>query len=803
MRDRVHGRHPRRRGLRRTFLTAALLASPAAAGSSAERAILIVDPGNAESLYVANYYQAARALPASNVVYMAPGAASYNDFVATNVEGLFGSLANHCIEDQIDFVIIPPGGSFYIPASGFINDPCFPVNRFSVGSAYTLAFVTDDVLAGQAHSWGNRYWRATYGARAFDASVAWLSGNPSDSPNAKRYFIGGMLGYTGERGNTLEEILDLIDRSVAVDGTHPAGTFYYMETNDPARSGPRHGAYPTAVGQITGVGGLAEHLFANLPEGNQDCLGIMTGLASPDVDGADMTILPGAFCDHLTSFAGRFDTSSQVKMSRWIANGASGTAGTVEEPCNYSGKFNHAKMHAVYFKGLSLGEAWFRSVSFAPFQNLLYGDPLTRPFLDAPTVDVPGLPGTLSGVVTITPVAAATDAGASIESLELLVDGVRSQRIPDGASFTLDTTRLADGWHELRVRATDTKIEENAASWVGSVSVSNFGGIVGAGVSPSSGDLSTRFDFIVDAGPLPLSEIRLLHNGRVVAADDHVATTLSVYGQNLGAGPVSVQVEAIFDDGSRARSAPIALDVDYDPGTPAGALPVAFDFEKRVLVDTPFVLELPGAYAEDVGAATHTVVTPPTNASVISSGSGPYRILAPDPGAVGSDTLTYEVTTSAGTSALGTVTLVYGPVSPCAVPLGETYCSPAVANSSGLPGVMTVSGSDVVADDDLELVATQLPTAPNIGYFIMGTGQNTFVPPGSSGPICVSPGILRYLPPVQNTSELDGGFARAVGTSGPISASITPGSTWNFQAWHRDGMDPSNLTDAVSVTFQP
>ena len=62
-------------------------------------------------------------------------------------------------------------------------------------------------------------------------------------------------------------------------------------------------------------------------------------------------------------------------------------------------------------------------------------------------------------------------------------------------------------------------------------------------------------------------------------------------------------------------------------------------------------------------------------------------------------------------------------------------------------------------------------------------------------------GLLRYLPPVENTTELAGGFTRSVGTSGPVSGAITAGSTWNFQAWHRDGTGDSNMTNAVSILF--
>ena len=114
--------------------------------------------------------------------------------------------------------------------------------------------------------------------------------------------------------------------------------------------------------------------------------------------------------------------------------------------------------------------------------------------------------------------------------------------------------------------------------------------------------------------------------------------------------------------------------------------------------------------------------------------------------------------------------------------------------------------SDIVADDALTLRAHDLPASPNIGYFLMGTGTNTFMPAGSSGFLCIAPGLQRYLPPVNDTSQFPGGFDRVVGTQGnghPVSAAITPGSTWNFQAWHRDSMAAtSNFTDAVSVTFQ-
>ena len=260
---------------------AALAASSARAGGTPENAILVVDPSNPESLYVANYYRAARDLPSVNIVYMSPTPATYAQFVGSTLDGFLGSLENLRLVDHADYVVLPSGGSFYVDAPGLVADPCYPVSRFSAIAPFVLAHERSQILAGVDSTLPNGYCRATDEARAFDASLGWTSGSPSST--GYHYFIGAMLGYTGTLGNTLPEVLAMIDRSVAVDGTLPAGTFYFMHTNDPARSGPRDGGFPGAVAAITSFGGSAQLLFADLPIGNFDCMGIMTGLADPNI----------------------------------------------------------------------------------------------------------------------------------------------------------------------------------------------------------------------------------------------------------------------------------------------------------------------------------------------------------------------------------------------------------------------------------------------------------------------------------------------------------------------------------------
>jgi uncharacterized protein (TIGR03790 family) len=90
--------------------------------------------------------------------------------------------------------------------------------------------------------------------------------------------------------------------------------------------------------------------------------------------------LPGAAADHLTSFGGMLTNSSQMSSLRWLEAGATGSYGTVVEPCNLLGKFpNVAVLMAHYLAGETLIEAYWKSV-LMPGQGLFLGEPLAAPF---------------------------------------------------------------------------------------------------------------------------------------------------------------------------------------------------------------------------------------------------------------------------------------------------------------------------------------------------------------------------------------------------------------------------------------
>jgi len=139
--------------------------------------------------------------------------------------------------------------------------------------------------------------------------------------------------------------------------------------------------------------------------------------------------------------------------------------------------------------------------------------------------------------------------------------------------------------------------------------------------------------------------------------------------------------------------------------------------------------------------------------------------------------------------------------------IGTNYCGPANLNSSGLPGVMSAVGSDVVSANDVTLHATQL-AVNQFGYFVNSQTQGFVANPGGSqGNLCLGGSTGRHVSTLGSTgaagelsATLD--LTQMPTPSGPYV--VQPGETWNFQCWFRD-MNPgstSNFTDGLEILFQ-
>jgi hypothetical protein len=141
--------------------------------------------------------------------------------------------------------------------------------------------------------------------------------------------------------------------------------------------------------------------------------------------------------------------------------------------------------------------------------------------------------------------------------------------------------------------------------------------------------------------------------------------------------------------------------------------------------------------------------------------------------------------------------------------VGTNYCGPGVVNSTGNSGTIRGTGSAIVANNDLTLVAEDLPTNA-FGYFLTSMTQGLVPQPGGSlGVLCLGGNIGRYTGPGQiQNSGMTGSFDLLLDlTQTPTPTgfvSVAAGETWNFQAWHRDsvgGAAVSNFTDALEVDF--
>jgi hypothetical protein len=193
------------------------------------------------------------------------------------------------------------------------------------------------------------------------------------------------------------------------------------------------------------------------------------------------TYLPGSLVDNLTSVGAdpvNFHAmgEAQVSIARWVAAGASGVHGAVEEPLNNC--FPSRTLMVDYVDGSTLAESYLRNMPYVYWRNLVLGDPMLARYAVRPRVVLENVSDaeTIAGMRRV--VARATDPmNRGIASIALFVDGVEVGRamgdhveaclsVPPGDSRQiLAVAQIMDdgsptgshqpkGWTEIHVRAT-------------------------------------------------------------------------------------------------------------------------------------------------------------------------------------------------------------------------------------------------------------------------------------------------------------------------------------------------------------
>ncbi len=201
-----------------------------------------------------------------------------------------------------------------------------------------------------------------------------------DSPSRLPYTDHHLRPAVLLAASTVANAKALIVRGVRSDGQNPRGRAYLVVTKDTARSS--RAPYFPATKALFGTRYETTIVHTDGLREVSDIMFYFTGATHvPYLD--SLGFLPGAVADHLTSTGGQLNKSAQMSALRWLEAGATGSYGTVVEPCNFPQKFPQpALVMKYYLAGDTLLEAYWKSVVW-PGQGVFIGEPLARPFAPA------------------------------------------------------------------------------------------------------------------------------------------------------------------------------------------------------------------------------------------------------------------------------------------------------------------------------------------------------------------------------------------------------------------------------------
>jgi hypothetical protein len=583
------------------------MTTPAAAGGGPENVFLVVNPKSHDSLTIANNYIHLRQIPPGNVFYLPwdPKAdqASIDDFRSQILNPIIETIHSRRLSAQIDYVIYSCDYPWAIPLDSDFQKFQSPVSvsdkedsqqppspgrpvlnkqATPVGSLNGLTYLWQSVLKGDPDYLdfqSNRYTRLptpqqkdmpTLGFRS-----AWQFGTQGElvESQGKNYLLSVVLGVTYGRGNSLDEILQYLKRSATADGAHPSGTIYFVKNSD-VRSTARHDLFPEALEELKKLDMSAQIIKGTVPINKNDVQGVVMGTSDFDWKASGSTILPGALCEHLTSFGGIMTKDvAQTPLSEFLRYGAAGASGTVTEPyvilqtagrpLRGQSKFPLPMIQVHYARGCTLAEAFYQSVA-SPYQLLIVGDPLCRPWANIPKVKVSGLKPNyiVKGTLTLSPTAT-TSSGQKIDHFELFVNGSRAALCKPGGTLTLDTTLLPDGYHDLRVVAVEAGLIQSQGHVILPVITDNYGRKIEAKVA-SKGGIRSDNPLIIDVNSPGSVGVSVLQNSRVVGRLAGEKGQITIEVPDLGSGPVRLQAIGLGQGGARTHVLALPIDVSVE-----------------------------------------------------------------------------------------------------------------------------------------------------------------------------------------------------------------------------------------------
>ncbi|HKD35663.1 MAG TPA: hypothetical protein VKB78_02655, partial [Pirellulales bacterium] len=249
-------------------------------------------------------------------------------------------------------------------------------------------------------------------------------------------------------------------------------------------------------------------------------------------------------------------------LTEYLRGGAAGSSGAVVEPYANPNKFPTAEIQVHYGRGCSLAEAYYQSV-WGPYQLLIVGDPLCRPWAAIPEIRVSGInrEATVKGAIEFKP-SAHSPIGRAIDHFELFVNGMRIGHCNPGESLKFDTEQAADGYSELRIVAVEAGDIETQGEGFLPIAVSNHGRTIDA--SASAAKITAGGALSIRAKAPKMDHIAVYEQSRMVGKISGESGELSIDTSKLGDGLSIFRAVGISNESppGRVLSRPIYVEIE-------------------------------------------------------------------------------------------------------------------------------------------------------------------------------------------------------------------------------------------------
>ncbi|MDG2384208.1 MAG: TIGR03790 family protein [Pirellulaceae bacterium] len=537
--------------------------TPCCAGGGPENVFLVVNSLSPDSRAIANYYTDLREIPDINVFELEWGgsrvAIKIDTFRQQILAPILAEMSERRLESQIDYIVYSSGFPYAVDFSADVRT-ALPREAGTLASLTGLTFFQGRVRARDSsyaftfkNDRSNSYQSTR--TRGFRSQYAWNKRGQQVQLDGESYYLSMMLGYTDGRGNSLEEVVQYLRRSALADCSRPSGTVYLMQNEAEVRSRTRHNAFPEVAKALAKLGVQADVVNGVLPSKKNDVLGAVIGRAQYSWEKSGSTILPGAICENLTSFGGVLKQSAkQTPLTECLRYGATASSGTVAEPFALQAKFPHPWVQVHYARGATVAESFYQSVA-APYQLLIVGDPLCRPWARSPTFIVDEIsPGEkVTGTIRMTPQAAP---GVAIREYQFFVNGRLRRITRPGDSFEIDTNGLANGWQDLRIVAIEESVIESQAQLLLPIDVANQDMKMEWALRPSVIYENEQVQLFVSCKNAV--SIHLFHRRQPIGVIKGGMGQLTIDTSSLGSGPITLTAIGIGKGrGDKVYSKPI------------------------------------------------------------------------------------------------------------------------------------------------------------------------------------------------------------------------------------------------------